>query len=78
MRCEDIAGERTSRFHQRSQRAFQSRHEEITAELVVREYRNGTVYRIHRAFVLSYLLLSVFVTVSYVVISLLLVERGAE
>jgi hypothetical protein len=27
---------------------------------------------------LSYLLLSVFVTVSYVVISLLLVERGAE
>ena len=36
------------------------------------------MYRIHRAFVLSYLLLSVFVTVSYVVISLLLVERGAE
>lgn len=41
----------------------------------VKRKRNGTVYPIHRPFVLSCLVLSVFVTVSWVVISLLLMER---
>jgi len=45
---------------------------------VRKKKRNGTVYPIHHPFVLSCSVLGVFVTVSWVVISLLLVERGAE